>query len=164
MFAPAVRIHRTGGESRMTWWGALGLALSLYGVVVLLEWIYDRIVRAHATGLTPVSLVVRVTNQEAHIEHVLRELGRIFSQRQWENRTFEVVVADDGSHDLTREIVERWRAQHPYFRLVHPGSEDSEILAFCQYPVVIWVDFSRQPGIPKTLGMLTQFLSGVGRT
>ena len=148
----------------MKWWGALGLALALYGVVVLLEWMYDYIVRSHAHALTPISLVVRVTNQEAHIEHALRDLAQIFSQRQWENRDFEVVVVDSGSEDKTLAIVERMLAQHPYFHLANPRATDGDILAACQYPIIIWLDLPRHGEGSKTFGTLSRLLSGLGQT
>lgn len=147
----------------MTWWGALGLALSLYGVVVLLEWVYDSIVRSHSQALTPISLVVRVTNQEAHIEHALRDLIRVFGQSQWEDRRFEVLLVDRGSQDHTRDIVDRLSIEHLYFRVVDSGSSDTDILALCQYPIVIWVDLTRHSGNPRVLSMLTRFLSGLER-
>ncbi len=147
----------------MTWWGALGLALALYGVVVLLEWMYGYIVRSHAYALTPISLVVRVTNQEAHIEHALRDLAQIFSQRPWENRAFEVVVSDSGSEDKTPDIVERIRAQYPYFHMANPGASDGDILRDCQYPIVIWLDFTRHSDGGRMLGTLRRLLSGVSQ-
>ena len=147
----------------MTWWGALGLALALYGVVVLLEWAYDRIVRTHAATLTPISLVLRVTNQEAHVEHVLRDVGHVFNERQWGNRPFEVLVQDSGSADMTADIVERFREQHPYFRQAPSGASDTEVLAQCRYPIVVWVDLTRHGAMPSALNMLTQFLTGLGR-
>lgn len=147
----------------MTWWGALGLALALYGVVALLEWAYDRIVRIHAVALTPVSLVLRVTNQEAHVEHVLRDVGHVFGERHWGNRAFEVLVQDSGSNDKTADIVERLRGHQPYLREALSGTTDTEVLTQCRYPIVVWVDLTRPDGMPRTLGWLTQFLTELGR-
>lgn len=146
----------------MTWWGALGLALALYGVVVLLEWLYDQIVRTHTNVLTPISVVVRFADQEEHIEHMLRDLARIFSERQWERREFEVVLADAGSRDHTRDIIDRLFGQHPYFRVAAPSLSDDQILAECRYPIVVWLDLTRQGDRRRLLGTVARLLGGVG--
>ncbi len=145
----------------MTWWSALGLALSLYGVVTLLEWIYDQIVGSHSSAAPAISLVVRVTNQESHVEQAMRELQSFFSQRQWEQRPIEVILWDDGSGDQTEAILERFTRAHPTFRMLdHPSTID-EVLAECQYPFVVWLDLSRHTGTAVMVGGLRQLLGGI---
>lgn len=144
----------------MTWWGALGLALSLYGVVVLLEWLYDQIVRSHSRETSALSLVVRVTNQEDRIEQAVRDLERLFSQRQWEDRNFEVILVDDGSNDQTGEILERFTRHQPFFRIAGPGLSSDEVLAQCQYPLVVWLDMTHPSDGQRTLTALIRMLSG----
>ncbi len=147
----------------VTWWSALGLALALYGVVVLLEWLYDQIVRTHASVLTPVSVVVRVQNQEAHIEHMLRDLARVFAQRHFEHRAFEVVLADAGSEDRTRDIIERLFGQQPYLCMVPPGLSDEEILAACHHPIIVWLDLTRPADRQQLMGTVARLLGGLGQ-
>jgi len=105
----------------VTWWGALALALSLYGVVVLLEWIYDQIMGSYGDDLPAVSVVVRATNQEHRIEQTVRELLSLFNQRQWERRSFEVVITDGGSSDQTHAILDRLARHHPFLNVVDSG-------------------------------------------
>jgi succinoglycan biosynthesis protein ExoA len=65
-----------------------------------------------------VSVVIPVYNEEAHIE---RCLDSVFDQDYPADR-YEVIVADGGSTDRTREIVERIAAHHPNLRLIdNPG-------------------------------------------
>lgn len=144
----------------MTWWGALGLALSLYGVVVLLEWVYDYVVRTHAPLLAPISVVMRVTDQEAQIEHIIRAMNQAFKNRQWDDRAFEVILFDTGSRDRTRDIIERFCEDYPYYQVSEPGSTEKEILEGCRYPLVLWIDLNRNSNM---LELLTHFLTGLGR-
>lgn len=127
----------------MTWWGALGLALSLYGLVVLFEWLYDQLLRNRANAPAPLSIVLRTTMQEAQIEQTVRELARLAGQTRWPQRKFEVLIADDESEDHTRDIVERLSRRYPYLRLLDAGLRADDILAQCQYPVIIWFDLTR---------------------
>ncbi len=163
MISSPLRIYRTGGESRMTWWGALGLALSLYGVVVLLEWVYDYVVRTHAPLVAPISLVMRVTDQEAQIEHVIRAMNQVFKNRQWGGRAFEVILFDAGSSDRTRDIIERFSDDYPYYRIAEVGSTEQSVLQGCRYPLVLWIDLSRHANSQHLLELLMHFLTGLGR-
>jgi succinoglycan biosynthesis protein ExoA len=65
-----------------------------------------------------VSVVIPVYNEEAHIE---RCLDSVFDQDYPADR-YEVIVADGGSTDRTREVVERIAGHHPNLRLIdNPG-------------------------------------------
>jgi succinoglycan biosynthesis protein ExoA len=65
-----------------------------------------------------VSVVIPVYDEEQHIE---RCLDSVFDQDYPADR-YEVIVADGGSTDRTREIVERVAGHHPNLRLIdNPG-------------------------------------------
>jgi cellulose synthase/poly-beta-1,6-N-acetylglucosamine synthase-like glycosyltransferase len=147
----------------MTWWGALGLALSLYGVVVLLEWVYDYLIRSHRRQAVPVSLVLRLGHQEERVEHVLRTLIRIFSQEPWTAREFEVWVFDASYEDRTQDIVDRLCRNYSYFRMAPSSTREEDLLAQCRFPVVVWLDLSAHAKNRPTLDALSQLLVGLGR-
>lgn len=131
------------GGTAVTWWGAVGLALALYGVVVLLEWVYGRLTQpSDLKQSVAVSLVVRVKNQEQSIEHTLRELISLWTDHQWRHSDIEVLISDGGSRDQTAAIIERVAQQYPYFRVADRGLDPGAVMGLCRYPVVIWVDFS----------------------
>ncbi len=144
----------------MTWWGALGLALSLYGVVVLLEWLYDQILGSHSHELPAVSVVLRVMNQEGWLERVVRDLESIFARRAWQNRPFEVVLADSGSSDRTRDILERLVRHQPYFRVAEGTPSVDDLVSGCRYPVVIWCDLTDSATAGRAFGALARVLAG----
>jgi len=55
-----------------------------------------------------ISLVIPAFNEAARIEKTLEEIGRFFSERNWE---CELIVVDDGSSDRTSEVVaSAWRS------------------------------------------------------
>jgi cellulose synthase/poly-beta-1,6-N-acetylglucosamine synthase-like glycosyltransferase len=145
----------------MTWWGALGLALSLYGVVVLLEWLYDQLLRSRGNAPAPLSVVLRAPRQEAQIERAVRELARLLEQARWPQRRFEVLIVDAGPEDHTRDIVERFSRHYPYLRLVDPELDADEILAQCQYPVIVWLDLTRSEN-ERILNRLSRLLHNFG--
>ncbi len=147
----------------MTWWGALGLALSLYGVVVLLEWLYDQILGSHSHEMPAVSVVLRVMNQEGWLERAVRDLESIFARRSWQNRPFEVVLADSGSSDRTRDILERLVFHQSYFRVAEGAASVDDLISECRYPVVIWCDLTDAATAGRAFGALTRVLAG-GRT
>lgn len=66
------------------------------------------------TSEPPVSVIVPAFNQAPELEV---QLGRILGQDSGD-LTFEVVVADNGSTDGTRELVEAVRRRHPSVRWV----------------------------------------------
>lgn len=70
-------------------------------------------------GETPyISVVIPVYNEERHIEACLES---VLNQEYPADR-YEVIVADGGSDDGTREIVERMATRHPNIRLIdNPG-------------------------------------------
>lgn len=127
----------------MTWWGALGLALSLYGVIILLEWIYGRIMELPRVRVPHVSLVLRVLNQENRIEHAVHELTSLWDEPDWERSRVEVLISDSGSSDQTVAIVERLSRRYAFLNVVPSGLDVESVLARCRYPVVIWVELSR---------------------
>ena len=147
----------------MTWWGALGLALSLYGVVVLLEWLYDQILGSHSHEMPAVSVVLRVMNQEGWLERAVRDLESIFARRTWQNRPFEVVLAEPGSSDHTRDILERLVRHLPYVRVAEGPATVDDLVSQCRYPVVIWCDLTDPATAGRDFGTLARVLAG-GRT
>lgn len=128
----------------MTWWGAVGLALALYGAMTLVEWLYQRLsFPATWNRVNFVSLVVRVKDQEATIERTMRELMSLWTEQQWAHSDVDVVISDAGSRDQTAVIVERLASRYPGFKVADPGLDESSVLSLCAYPVVIWVDYSK---------------------
>jgi succinoglycan biosynthesis protein ExoA len=72
----------------------------------------------HSTGLPFVSVVIPVYNEERYIEACL---GSVLDQDYPPDR-YEVIVADGGSTDRTRAIVEAAATLHPNVRLLdNPG-------------------------------------------
>lgn len=143
------------------WWQALGLALSFYGAVVLMEWLYDHVVRRRASMPAPLSVVVRAANQESKIEQVVRDVVRLVGQSRWLRADFEILVAAFGSRDRTSDIAERFTHQYPSLRLIEPDLRDDQIIAQCRYPVIIWLDLSRAESQP-ILDRLGGILRGLG--
>lgn len=127
----------------MTWWSALGLALALYGVVVLLEWLYGQILRTPGLMAPKVSLVIRVTNQENQIEHAVRELTGLWSELDWRRSQVEVFMSDGGSTDQTPAILDRLSRDYPFLTVLEPGLSHDEVVSLCGEPVVIWAELSR---------------------
>ena len=145
----------------MTWWGALGLALSLYGVVVLLEWLYDQIVGSRLQDFPAVSVVIRVMNQETCIEQAMRELLSLFEQKEWERRAIEVVISDGGSSDQTSAIIERLSRRHPFLNVVEGNLATDEVMARCQYSIVVWMDLSGSSTPERLMSTLRRLLGGL---
>ncbi len=128
----------------MAWWGAVGLVLALYGAMTLVEWLYQRVSFPESwSRVNFVSLVVRVKNQEATIERTMRELMSLWSEQQWAHSDIDVIISDGGSRDQTAVIVERLATRYPGFKVVDPGLDEASVLKLCNYPVVIWVDYSQ---------------------
>lgn len=149
----------------MIWWSALGLALALYGIVVLAEWLYDELVQRHMPNAPAISVVVRVANQEDRVEQVIRQLEAVFSQRDWLGRSVEVLLVDAGSWDLTEEILRRMSRSrsHCNLSLIEKGRSTDDILKSCTYPLVIWLDLLRSDNTSATVDGLGQLLNGFRR-
>ncbi len=65
-----------------------------------------------------ISVIVPVRNEEKYIEGLLDEL----LQQQYDSRRFEIIVADGGSSDRTREVVAKKQATSSLVRLIdNPG-------------------------------------------
>lgn len=143
---------------RVTWWGALGLALSLYGVIVLLEWIYARLTHPLRAQAPPVSVVLRVTNRENHIERAVRDLARLWGERDWEDSAIELVIADGGSSDQTPAIVERLSRRYGFLTVLEPALDADAVIAECRHPVIIWVDFSSATPWEEVMGTVYRLL------
>jgi glycosyltransferase involved in cell wall biosynthesis len=70
------------------------------------------------SGTPSISVVIPVYNEERHIEECL---DSVLAQDYPADR-YEVIVADGGSDDQTRDIVERIATRHPNVRLIdNPG-------------------------------------------
>ncbi|MDA8193211.1 MAG: hypothetical protein M0Z53_04330 [Thermaerobacter sp.] len=127
----------------MTWWGALGLALSLYGVVVFLEWTYGQLARSPRIAIPTVSVVVRVTDQETHVEQAVRDLISLWNDGEWQHSAIELVIADGGSSDQTPAILERLSRDYPFLVVLDAPLTGDQVLAKCRHPVVVWVELSK---------------------
>ncbi|NMP20997.1 hypothetical protein [Sulfobacillus harzensis] len=144
----------------MTWWGAVGLALALYGVVVLLEWVYDQIVGSHGSPMPAVSLVVRITNQESHVESAVRDLESWVQQRRGEEAALEVILWSPGSTDQTDAILDRLTRQTGFKWADAPTADG--VMSICQHPFIIWLDLSEPAQARQLVSGLRRVL-GAGR-
>jgi glycosyltransferase involved in cell wall biosynthesis len=65
-----------------------------------------------------ISVVVACRNENPHIEKLLEDLRRI----EWNNRTYEVLIADGMSTDGTRAILDEFAGRYPWCAVVdNPG-------------------------------------------
>lgn len=130
----------------MTWLGALFLALALYGVVTLLEWLYARILARPSLRQGPLglSVVLRARDVEASIEDWIRELVRVLPDLLPES--VELIASEAGSQDQTAAILERLCRQYRFFTWLEPGLSADKVLAHCRYPAVLWLELS-----PRTI-------------
>jgi glycosyltransferase involved in cell wall biosynthesis len=62
------------------------------------------------------SIVIPVYNEASIVEEAGLELARGLDARGWD---YEIIFAENGSRDATREILERMTAAHPRFRWFH---------------------------------------------
>jgi succinoglycan biosynthesis protein ExoA len=70
--------------------------------------------RPHLPDVPFVSVVVPVLNEERHIADCLASVV----VQTYPHDRMEVIVADGGSTDATRQVVERLSRQHPFIRLI----------------------------------------------
>lgn len=125
----------------LTWLGALGLALALYGMIVLLEWIYARILNAPPSPRqVSCSVILQFSDMESHVENVVRQLAEaipsspeLFSQR------VEVLALVEDSRDQTRAILERLANRYTFLNLLEEGVERAHALDRCRFPVILWM-------------------------
>ncbi|AUW94739.1 MAG: glycosyltransferase [Sulfobacillus thermotolerans] len=133
----------------MTWWGALGLALSLYGAVVVLEWVYARVLQPAGVEALSVSIVLHVMNQEHLIEQAVIDLTGLWRLEMWDQKNVELIIADGGSTDQTVAILDRLQRQYPWLLIADSGRDKSHVLELCRHDVVIWVEMTgRSPASP----------------
>jgi dolichol-phosphate mannosyltransferase len=76
------------------------------------------------------SLVIPFYNESSCIDCVCSELHRVLSENSDTIPTWECILVDDGSQDLTGQMIEDWAARHAHFRAVHitPNSGQSAAL------------------------------------
>lgn len=133
----------------VTWWGALGLALSLYGAVVVLEWVYARVLQPAGVEALSVSIVLHVMNQEHLIEQAVIDLTGLWRLEMWDQKNVELIIADGGSTDQTVAILDRLQRQYPWLLIADSGRDKSHVLELCRHDVVIWVEMTgRSPASP----------------
>ena len=133
----------------VTWWGALGLALSLYGAVVVLEWVYARVLQPAGVATLSVSIVLHVINQEHLIEQAVIDLTGLWRLEMWDQKNVELIIADGGSTDQTVAILDRLQRQYPWLLIADSGRDKSHVLELCRHDVVIWVEMTgRSPASP----------------
>lgn len=126
----------------LTWWGALGLALALYGVIVILEWVYGRIIHEPVNHSSPVSIVIRVINAESAVEHVLRTIVDDLRHRQWRTEVGQLILVDGGSTDNSATLLQKLAALHPQALLLHDESSADAVFRMCRHSVVLWLEIS----------------------
>ena len=104
-----------------------------------------------------VSLVVPVFNEERTIEQVVRQAVEVL---ETENRTFEVIVVDDGSRDGTWAAIERLHADDSRVKAVrfkrnfgqHPAMHAGLVRARGDIVVTMDGDLQNQPSdLPKLI-------------
>jgi glycosyltransferase involved in cell wall biosynthesis len=61
------------------------------------------------------SIVIPAYNESARIERTLERVTSCVDDQGWDA---EILVVDDGSHDATAQIVERWMERYPRLKLV----------------------------------------------
>jgi glycosyltransferase involved in cell wall biosynthesis len=126
----------------------------------LVEWLYQRVsFPASWHRVNFVSLVVRVKNQEATIERTMRELMSLWTEQQWAHSDIDVIISDGGSRDQTAVIVERLATRYPGFKVADSGLDEASVLGLCNYPVVIWVDYSKGHRIGSIVPTVHQLLA-----
>ncbi|WP_051350981.1 glycosyltransferase [Sulfobacillus thermosulfidooxidans] len=133
----------------MTWWGALGLALSLYGAVVALERLYSRILPW--PGLVPaaITVVLYVRDQESVLERAVSDLSEIWQDAAWQRRDMEILIVDGGSSDQTLAIAKRLERRFPFITVAPSYLDKGQVLDICQHDVILWVDLTQMnPYIP----------------
>ncbi len=101
------------------------------------------------------SLVVRVANQESHVEQTLRDLESLFNQSGTEGR-LEVLLWTEGSSDQTEAILDRL-TRRTGFKWIEASNADG-VLSACQHPFVIWLDVSDPRRAHDLLGGLRRML------
>ncbi|MBX5467571.1 MAG: hypothetical protein K6U14_08815 [Firmicutes bacterium] len=151
----------------MTWLGALSLALALYGVIVLLEWVYARLLArpewaAQAAGL---SIVLRATDAEAWVEDVVRRIGRLLPGAPGEPPEFlQVLVSEADSTDQTLPILERLCRDYRFLGWVEPGLEPADVLAQCRHRAVLWLEVSPRTSPTGVAAMVEAVLGALLRS
>ncbi len=146
----------------VTWWGALGLALSLYGAVVVLEWVYARVLQTPGVPLASLSIVLHVLNQEGLIEQAVTDLTSLWRMEEWDRKDVELIIADGGSSDQTVAIADRLQRRYPFVLITGSDSDKGQVLSLCRHDVVIWVELTgRSPASP--LATVKSLLAQSGR-
>ncbi|AEJ39015.1 hypothetical protein TPY_0820 [Sulfobacillus acidophilus TPY] len=142
----------------MTWWGALGLALALYGLVVLLEWIYGKLLATPDVHIPHVSVVLSLTNQEAQIERAIRQLQGLWQDTAQTAPRLEFILVEHESHDQTPAILDRLARQYPAIHVVSAALGKDAILSRCRYPIILWVELTDSDNVSGLLATVQRML------
>ncbi len=142
----------------MTWWGAAGLALSLYGAFIVLEWVYGRILNVPPRFPPSVSIVLHVLNQEGVIERAVEDLANLWRDEDWHRNHLEVIIADEGSRDQTAAIVERLQRRYTFMVVAPRGATRENVLDLCRHDVLVWVELT-DPAALAALATLRRLLA-----
>lgn len=144
-------------------WSSLGLVAYTYVgyplLVGALAWLRPRGVRRAAIEPS-VSIVLAVHDEERHVGRKLENLLAL----DYPSEKLQVVVADDGSRDRTRAIVEERRARDPRVALVSLESSQGKAAAINQAmqrargEVVLFCD-ARQRVHPRALRALVPYFA-----
>jgi hypothetical protein len=141
----------------VTWWIALGLALSLYGAFVVLEWIYGRVLQIPAGSPPSLSIVLHVLDQEGAIEQTMGDLAALWRDGDWHRGNVELIIADGGSQDQTLAIAGRLQRRYPFLVVAEAGLLPAQVLDLCGHDVIVWVEM-RCPSVRKPLDTLRALL------
>jgi hypothetical protein len=142
----------------MTWWGTLSLALTLYGAIVVLEWVYSRFLPVGGFVSAPITVAVYVHNQESLLEQAVANVRTIWQESEWPGRDRKVTIMDGGSTDQTLAIAKRLERRFPFVTVARPGADKGQILEECRSRVLIWVDLTtgQPPILLETLRAVLQ--------
>jgi hypothetical protein len=128
----------------MSGWGALTLALALYGVIVLLEWTYRKILATSRPQAAGISLVLLAASQERRIEHAIREMVAFWHDAAALGMSVEILIwLQEPSDDQTPLIVDRLAQKEPDLKVLSGAPSVATVRQYCQYPIIVWLDLAR---------------------
>ena len=77
-----------------------------------------------------ISVIIPTFNEEKNIEQTLQSLSvqKIDKGKKIKNDLFEIIVVDNNSNDKTREVVEKFKKEHPKLNLFLVSEKEKGII------------------------------------